>query len=195
MHLDRVTITGADDSVNILEMEAISKRFDFVEWGILFSFKRQGQPRFPSIQWIANMVVELAETDMKFSAHLCGSWVGDLVKSAKFEFKDAFPRVWPIFQRVQLNFHGQYHKAHDNFMPLLQQYGTKDWIFQHDGQNDGLIQHFIDQKKARVYPLFDMSVVRGLRRFTGRPRWELIVATPGAWARTTSSSSSIESTT
>jgi hypothetical protein len=45
--LERVTITGADDSTSIDEMLALSRRFPFVEWGILVSKRHEGSYRFP----------------------------------------------------------------------------------------------------------------------------------------------------
>jgi len=53
MKLDRVTITGADNSVeNMHEIFDLSQQFPFVEWGILVSHSSVGKPRFPSLMWI-----------------------------------------------------------------------------------------------------------------------------------------------
>ena len=60
MKLDRVTITGADDSVDPLQLRALSLEFPFVEWGILVSHSNTictsyPKPRFPSPKWIADL--------------------------------------------------------------------------------------------------------------------------------------------
>lgn len=50
--LERVTITGADDSTDISQLVELSQEFPFVEWGILVSRRSEGGPRFPSREWI-----------------------------------------------------------------------------------------------------------------------------------------------
>ena len=52
MILDRVTITGADDSIKATDLIPLSKRFPFVEWGILLSKNNEGSFRFPTRDWI-----------------------------------------------------------------------------------------------------------------------------------------------
>jgi hypothetical protein len=155
--IDRVTITGADDSVKPWDLLPLSSEFPFVEWGILYSGKRQGSPRYPSPDWLRLLSSAFDDRGVDFCGHLCGSWVRDIVTGAQNHFKDAYPDNWRLFKRVQLNFHGQYHRAHDGFMDLLSKSGQKDWIFQHDGENDGLIAHFTKDGRARVFPLFDRS--------------------------------------
>jgi hypothetical protein len=68
MNVKYVTFTGADDSTNIDDMIALSNDFPFVEWGILFSKTKEGQPRYPTNKWIR----QLEQTPIKISAHLCG---------------------------------------------------------------------------------------------------------------------------
>ncbi len=64
-----VTITGADDGVNHHDLAKLSEEFPFVEWGILFSEKRKGSPRYPSNEWIDGL---LAHEIRRTSIHLCG---------------------------------------------------------------------------------------------------------------------------
>lgn len=56
MEIKIVTITGADDNTNHSDMINISKDFPFVEWGILFSSSRQGSERYPSIEWVNELM-------------------------------------------------------------------------------------------------------------------------------------------
>ena len=75
----------------------------------------------------------------------------------------------PLFQRVQLNFHGQYHKAdRERFLQALHKH-DHEYIFQHDGVNDALIEGFASDSMARIHPLFDRSGGAGI--------------VPGEWPR------------
>ncbi|MHB1675039.1 MAG: hypothetical protein ACYCSP_12405 [Acidobacteriaceae bacterium] len=48
MKLETVTITGADDSTDIVELAELSEEFPFVEWGILISARaRKADFAFP----------------------------------------------------------------------------------------------------------------------------------------------------
>lgn len=164
MKLDRVTITGADDSTNPDALINLSKEFPFVEWGILFSVSHQGEPRYPSEAWMGKLLSAvdrqvLGEDDsmMKFAAHLCGRWVRDLVLDGKLTFKDqSLKDSWSYFQRVQLNFHAHKHPPCSAFISAIKPYEKREFIFQMDGVNDVLWKGTRD-KVASAVPLFDRS--------------------------------------
>lgn len=155
MILDRVTITGADDSIEASDLVALSKEFPFVEWGILFSGSRQGTPRYPGTVWLAELWKASTE-GLNLSAHLCGKWVRELVLEGQPSWWLSHGRLAEAFRRVQLNFHGEYHKAALGFIRALRE-RQHDYIFQHDGVNDGLISTFTSTPNLRAYPLFDRS--------------------------------------
>lgn len=67
----RVTITGADDNTNPVDMLLLSRRFPFVEWGILCSDKRAGTPRYPSTLWTLGLMTAI-DANVSIAAHLCG---------------------------------------------------------------------------------------------------------------------------
>lgn len=108
MKLDRVTITGADDTVSPRDLADISRRYPFVEWGILFSQSRQGQqPRYPSWRWVQRMInARNHEPRMvKLSAHLCGTHSEVIFVEGNTTILGEYARwtgVFP-FERVQLN--------------------------------------------------------------------------------------------
>ncbi len=90
----RVTITGADDAVDPMWMAGISKEYPFVEWGILCSVKRMGEPRYPSQHWV-RAVQSFEWGALGLSLHLCGKWSRDFIAG---DFTDT-----SMYQRVQLN--------------------------------------------------------------------------------------------
>jgi hypothetical protein len=155
MNLDRVTITGADDSVDPRELGELAAEFPFVEWGILVSASSEGAPRFPTRQWVGRLVDNLGP-EVRLSLHVCGRWVRDLMVG-----RDSLLREWGAvdrFQRLQLNFHARHHDvlvfpAAD----LLRRLG-KQVIVQMDGtSNEGLLWLFRVDHGLDCAPLFDTS--------------------------------------
>ena len=90
MKLDRVTVTGADNSTtNLADLAFLSADFPFVEWGILCSKNNMGGNRFPDRTWLDKLAMCLKiNPTMKASCHLCGRWVRDLLKEGNTKFID-----------------------------------------------------------------------------------------------------------
>jgi phosphoribosylanthranilate isomerase len=156
--LERVTITGADDGTSVEEMLALSRRYPFVEWGILVSKRHEGSPRFPSRKWMVALV-EAAMPDketelLNLSTHICGAWVREMFVG-KMDWT-ALPMVASVSQRVQINTHAEEHVSTRRMMDTLEQRSEAQFIFQWDGVND----HLIYAAKAcalNVAALFDTS--------------------------------------
>lgn len=97
MKLKLCTITGADDKVEVSDLIALSARFPFVEWGILFSPKHEGIARYPKQAWVESFLSKAVSVNR--SAHLCGGAIKG--------FAEADPDLLSMidrFQRIQLNF-------------------------------------------------------------------------------------------
>jgi|SRR5690606_2543935 len=89
----KVTITGADDNTDPNQLIELSKRFPFVEWGILHSYKRKGTSRYPSDPWIVRLMQsKSAETHL--AIHACGLFAKEIMNG------QCFP--WG-FARIQIN--------------------------------------------------------------------------------------------
>lgn len=161
--LDRVTITGADDSTRPSELAVNSYTgYPFVEWGILFSASKQGGHRFPSKEWLQSLKsVKELNPKMKLSAHLCGRYVRDLVERGRDSWFKDYPELWHIFDRVQLNFHGKWHKISKEFLRALSNYQRKQVVFQVDGVNDGAWVQC--QTVCDAVPFFDASGGAGVK--------------------------------
>lgn len=140
MKLDRVTITGADDSIDPYELVVRSKKYPFVEWGILASRSQDGTPRFPTASWISNLQSlrwgkngKLGPVTPQLALHVCGGWVRQLLKG------DIGIPVWMLdgFDRIQLNFHAldepcEFEKFYEAIWSLTQD-KKREIIFQLDG--------------------------------------------------------------
>jgi hypothetical protein len=164
---NRVTITGADDSISAHQLKSISRRFPFVEWGILFSLSQQGGTRFPTERWIEHL-----PEGLNYCAHLCGRYVRDAVLESKLTWLPNARNRPEIFQRIQLNFHGQFHKAHAS-LPEMLATTQKQIIFQCDGVNDDSVLDLC-MFNSDFSPLFDTSGGAGILP----DRW------PSAWSGT-----------
>ena len=70
-----VTLTGADDGVDIARMADLSARYP-VEWGVLFAPERQSAGRFPSLEFVAKLI---ERGGMPLSAHLCGGYAREVI--------------------------------------------------------------------------------------------------------------------
>lgn len=150
--IDRVTITGADDTVKPEELLALSQEFPFVEWGILFGSEPGPRPRFPSDDWIIRLATLAATEKLQLSAHLCGRWVRDWVVAASPTWRLSYGGG---FQRIQFNFHGQFHRAGNGFLDLLKE--GNEYIFQVDGVNDHATAWIRREGLTTAFPLFDTS--------------------------------------
>lgn len=166
MKITTVTITGADDSINHADLIEISKRFPFVEWGILFSPKRQGTDRYPSIDWVKLLRVAVKNNDLSCSAHLCGDYSLESITHGTInKFEGAVMDYENFFKRIQLNFNCQKNRVNSE---LLKQYLFSDakipTILQYNKAN-GILCSYIQSQNTDLKPvhfLHDGSGGRGV---------------------------------
>lgn len=161
MNLDRVTITGADDSVEPIDLFDIAKEFPFVEWAILFSGSRSGMPRYPSRAWIEKMVPAARRRLLAISAHLCGRYVRDAIVGHPSWWTE-YPEVSMMFQRVQINTHGEkVSSLAAAFSQILDR--DHEFILQHDGANNTLVEFLISlPENSNVVAFYDLSSGAGV---------------------------------
>jgi len=155
--LERVTITGADDNTSIPQLLEVSREFPFVEWGILVSRRSEGSPRFPSREWIDELIA--VSHDLQLSMHVCGAWVRQMFVG-ELRWED-LPSCFPVVDRIQINTHAERHASTSAFVDKLAERKNVQFIFQWDGVND----HLIYAAKAcglNVAALFDTSGGAGI---------------------------------
>lgn len=160
--LKKVTITGADNNSDIFKMIELSKKYPFVEWGILVSKSNEGLCRFPSQVWIAKLLTEFIknQTSRCFSMHICGSILRDGILFGNWDMLRPLHLNLPDFSRIQLNFHGEYHDWDDDFYDGLMEQ-NKQIIFQIDGKNNHLYDVAIN-RGVNCVPFFDVSHGAGI---------------------------------
>ena len=172
--LDRVTITGADDRVDVSELKKLTDEFPFVEWGILLSQSRMGTCRYPTFEWIRKLLKEKLASDggplMQVSGHICGQWVRDIEQKGCFSIVDALreAKCWPSlwWNRFQINWGSRGSKA--NLDKLREAYTSApkglQFILQCPNGDcsslDAIRRHLADLNFDAV-PLVDSSGGRG----------------------------------
>lgn len=92
-----ITFTGADDSTDVAGMRELSGRYP-IEWGILFSPQRQGQGRYPSIDFVRRLCV--SSGTLRLSAHLCGGYSQSVLEYGVCGLEEPLSAH---FTRVQIN--------------------------------------------------------------------------------------------
>lgn len=162
--IKRVTITGANEEMDIEKLYEISQQYPFVEWGILLSKNSMGSsPRFPDFAWMTELARFKEEKDLKLSGHLCGRWVRDVCKGEWSFLKDLGEPIVGMFNRIQLNFHAEVHRLpRDKFIrgftsgPGLRFSLYRQFIFQIDDVNDSILD-VAKEAGIDAAPLFDLS--------------------------------------
>lgn len=93
MPIKYCSITGADDAVDVNDLNALAREFPFVEWAILLMQSRAGQARFPTTGWIENFAQKNECTNA--AMHLCDDALLGFVagKREVFELMDGFNRI------------------------------------------------------------------------------------------------------
>ncbi|MFH1841434.1 MAG: hypothetical protein ABH800_01570 [Candidatus Nealsonbacteria bacterium] len=160
--IERVTITGADDSVDPEDLLGIAEKYPFVEFGILLSKKRAGSARFPSFSWLEKLCKIGSEKKMILSGHICGVWVREFCLGNPSFFQDC-DFFYKMFDRLQLNFHSEFHNVDPvGFCKLLLANNSKQFIFQIDNVNNKLLRLAKKFSKVNAAALFDLSGGTGI---------------------------------
>lgn len=112
MALTHCTLSGADNKTSIEKMFALAAKYPLVEYGILWSAKRAGTPRYPDAEWIRELTRtnrEVCEDNrIRLAMHLCGSSVDDFLFGYDgFNWGHTFRRIPVDFRRIQFNINGR----------------------------------------------------------------------------------------
>jgi hypothetical protein len=150
-----VTVTGADDDVDPKALTTLSKEFEFVEWGILFSSTQPGTPRYPSKQWRSDLYAETmtVEHPVNLSAHVCGNFTEQFLHTRKFLGTE----LDLFFKRIQFN------KFNDDNSKHIFEFSAESDIpvvVPANKKTTSMLESMID--KSRLSVLFDSSGGRGV---------------------------------
>lgn len=159
MKLKLVTVTGADDSIDPIDLINVAAEYPFVEFGILLSKNSVGKNRFPSQKWMQDLNQLSGKfLDLNLSGHLCGGWLRDLMATGDISFINEIP-LWDKFKRVQLNFHAEKTEMSTEAFNVLRNQTwnyKKHFIVQMDNVNNKLYETMLFGG-ILAEPLFDVS--------------------------------------
>jgi hypothetical protein len=170
MLIERVTMTGADDRTDPLALLDLSRRYPFVEWGILFSERLSGTARYPGPDWL-RALLRLApyREGARFAAHLCGGTMRSFMRSFGgvsepdlnawlAPFTLTMSEYDSFFGRTQVNFDQERERFDETRLATM----IRRWKVQTRG--DLITQH--NQANADLWPAIqsaDRSDGRGRR--------------------------------
>lgn len=155
MRLITATVTGADNSINPSELVPITKRFGYVEWGILLSKTQQGNPRYPNMEWLKSLYAVWQKHAIPLSAHVCGEWARDFCAGKPTVHQD-LGELWEMFDTIQLNIHKFRSLINQgDFIQCLKKFKDKQFIvpFAFD---DPLLT-IMENSGIHVFSLYDPS--------------------------------------
>lgn len=160
MKLTHCTLTGVDAQTDLAGIKSLSTEFPFVEWGFLYSPKRQGMPgRYPSVAMLQNAFLHLPP-DVRVALHVCGQGVPDLLRNGEQVIEELVELVAARGGRVQLNFNlldGRVTQT--DLTKFLKRFPNLTVITQHNAANASLATLMWQASNHAV--LFDESGGRG----------------------------------
>lgn len=162
LNLTHCTLTGVDESTPLADVYALAAAFPLVEWGFLYSPKRQGQPgRYPSIMFLADAFQSLPP-NVRVAMHVCGDGVHNLLDGCTNEVK-LLDLVVARKGRIQLNFN-QIRKPVDlgKLADLLLLYPETTFITQDNNANQGVWWFIAERGLVNHAVLFDGSGGQGI---------------------------------
>ena len=111
--LNRVTFTGVDDNTNIEDLICLTKKYPFVEFGVLVSKNNSNTGtvnRYPNL----TILKRLKNKGLDLSCHICGSIARDIVQKNDWsELEKLLGKDIDIFNRFQLNVSGVHKFSKD----------------------------------------------------------------------------------
>jgi len=169
MKIDKVMIAGVDNQTSIEELERLTEKYPFVEWGVLFSKHKMGTKRYPDLDYIHRLTkAEVGE----MSAHFCGAYPREILE--KRDISEA--AYWgSYFDSIQLNynFSRSNKRSWENLLMLVDNVAT-DVILQYNRSNAPHLKNksFLEQSD-HVRFLYDASGGRGTEiKHIENPLWE-----------------------
>lgn len=160
--LELITLTGVDEHTSLPALEQMSELHPYVEWGFLYSPKRQGTPgRYPSIATLQQAFIKLPH-HMKVALHVCGAGVPNLLQGESV-VTQLVEMIGYRGGRVQLNFNAARIESKftlDDVRIFLEKHPSINFITQHNDANVNVHQVLHDLPNHSV--LFDASGGRGL---------------------------------
>lgn len=161
----KLSITGADDNVNVQELWSLVKEYPQLELGILYMKEKESLPRNPGNSWREHFLNVVPKKNT--AIHLCGDIAFQNILSK--DFKDTnFYLELTQYSRVQLNINAR--KKNFSQEQVLDVYSILlncgfDIILQyHDDSKETILKalDMFKNYKKQIYILLDSSLGKGV---------------------------------
>uniref|UniRef100_A0A7S0LTR1 Phosphoribosylanthranilate isomerase n=1 Tax=Cryptomonas curvata TaxID=233186 RepID=A0A7S0LTR1_9CRYP len=167
LSLQCIGFCGVDDSVDPRLLAAVSQRYDWVEWGVLFRDDMQGKPRFATFEWLDDLNSINRSRFMKLAAHLCSKYITQLLNGDTTFVK--FLRDTHGFRRFQLNATAANNVDSSSLGPTeaaalrkaAEELSDVEFIIQRNEETKALWEGLLSSVPPNVSFLFDESKGRG----------------------------------
>jgi hypothetical protein len=177
-----VSITGADDAVQLDDLVALSRAFPFVEWGILYLPAKEGKPRYPTREWRAALARARQVNGIRTALHLCSDDTFWMLLSTTYEkYLPFIHNELLVHDRVQVNINarGKAFTANEVFAvyQTLACHGARLILQQHEGTAKAIDEYLASMSLgalARGAHAGDFSVLLDASKGKG--------ITPEAWS-------------
>jgi hypothetical protein len=153
MKINKVTITGIDNKIKYKDLSNFQDKYPFVEWGVLFSKNKEGEKRYPSMEYIKSEFTG----NLKLSAHFCGWWAREILEKQNFDLILSLPKQ---FKRVQLNYNFKNSKGWnlDKLASFCEENKDISIILQYNRSNQNYLNYFISKGiPSNINFLYDSS--------------------------------------
>jgi phosphoribosylanthranilate isomerase len=165
--IELCTLTGVDELISSQEMESISRDFNFVEWGVLYSPNLSGsgeQNRYPSLKKILS-IFECANPCQNLSLHVCGRGIYEMMNPKATVLQKIIRIIKDNNWRVQFNLNQKRFTndkdLFENFKEYLHEnFSSTEFITQFNASTVSLCDFFASFD-SHVW-LFDSSGGRGV---------------------------------
>jgi len=168
------TFTGVDSYTinnNLTELLQLSRKYPFIEWGVLFSMTRAGQDlKYPAARDICKFTQALysaayAESGfhVRRSLHLCGSAARKFLTLESAKDSMLIHDLVGQFDRIQLNINAK-EQTFEIKPTILRQLAIffRPIIIQYNNNNKELIEEFGVEKYMDIHILKDASGGNGI---------------------------------
>lgn len=162
-----VTVTGLDDGSDLIDILNISKKYPFVEWGVLASESYAGyKPRYPHYPVFRDLAkCKNVLPQINLSLHVCGPYLRNIIHNGNWKVFDDLNNIDNInitnsFSRIQLNLSNMIDEIQESFFESLKKI-NQEIILQLKSVegNEELIEKC--KKNAWISVIFDASGGKG----------------------------------
>lgn len=159
----KISITGADDLVNIDSLNSFVTAYPQLELAILYFPEKESHPRNPGKQWRNKFFSVIPKKNT--AIHLCGQEVFETILSNDFEHSEVFKELKKT-ERIQININARKdifsHEDIQKIYTVLLSHNFTLILQYHNRSKDWILPYISEKKLDNVHILLDASLGKGV---------------------------------